>query len=67
MATIDVMLSDLPRVEYGEDKITQKDIERANKKSEELKQRMAKHGSIGANLLNKINTNSYLQSKSHLT
>ena len=62
-AIIDVMLADLPRVEYIDpDKITKQDMEEAKRKSLELQQHVKEHG-LGADLSKRINTGAFLRSK----
>lgn len=54
IAIIDVMLADLPRVEYTDpDKVTQKDIDRAQEKTNKITERVKKHG-LGVHLSNQI-------------
>lgn len=61
---IDLMLSDLPRVEFGKERITQEDIKEARLKDKLLQERLKKGGGIGANLKNKISNNTeFLQNK----
>ena len=63
MALIEVMMADLPRVEYIDpDKITKQDLEEAKIKSIELQKRVKEHG-LGANLNNVINTNAFFGGK----
>lgn len=64
LATIDVMLADSPRVEYGDgNKITKEDIENARERDNKLKERLKSNGGIGANLSNQVNTNKFIQGK----
>ena len=64
LAMIDLMLSDLPRVEFGKERITQEDIKEARLKDKLLQERLKKGGGIGANLKNKISNNTeFLQNK----
>lgn len=63
LAMIDLMLSDLPRVEYGKDRITQQDIQEAKEKNIQLQERLKKGKGIGANLNNQIGTEGFLKSK----
>ena len=61
---IDLMLADLPRVEYGKERITQADIEDAKIRQKRMKERIKREGCIGANLKNLVSNNSsFLQSK----
>lgn len=58
------MLTDLPRVEFGEEKITKADIEDAKERDKLMQERLKKGGGIGANLKNKVSDNTtYLQNK----
>ena len=58
------MLTDLPRVEFGEEKITKADIEDAKERDKLMQERLKKGGGIGANLKNKVSDNAtYLQNK----
>lgn len=62
VAVIEVMMADLPRVEYIDpDKITKEDVEEAQRKTKALQSR--KTGGIGANLGNRINTSAFIKSK----
>ena len=62
-AVIEVMMADLPRVEYiNPDKVTKEDIEEATRKSKAAQQRVKAHG-LGANLGNRLNTNAFLRGK----
>lgn len=63
MALIDLMLTDTPRVEYGEEKITQQDIKEAEERNKKMQERIKRTGGIGAKLSNQINTKSFIQSK----
>jgi hypothetical protein len=64
LALIDMMLTDLPRVEFGEEKITQEDIKEARIKDQKLQERLKTGGGIGANLKNKVGSNAaFLKSK----
>lgn len=64
LALIDLMLTDLPRVEFGEEKITKADIEDAKERDKLMQERLKKGGGIGANLKNKVSDNTtYLQNK----
>lgn len=61
---LDIMMTDLPRVEYGKgDKITAKDIREAEEKNAELAASIKSRHGIGAKLTNLVNTKNYLQSK----
>ncbi len=62
MASIDVMLADLPRVEYGQEKITPADIRKAEERQRELVNRIKTAG-IGAKLSNAVNARNYIHSK----
>lgn len=63
MALIDIMLADLPRVEYTDnEKITKEDIDEANRKTEEIQKRVKERG-LGISIKNKVDTNAYVQSK----
>lgn len=63
LAMLDIMMSDLPRVEYGKgDKITSFDLRRAEEKSKEIANRVKK-GGLGANLSNMVNAKNYLKTK----
>lgn len=57
------MISDLPRVEYGSDKITQEDIKEAREKNAKLQERLKQGKEIGASLSNQIGTENFLRSK----
>ena len=60
---LDIMMSALPRVEYGKgDKITSSDLRKAEEKNKELANRVKKNG-IGANLSNMVNAKNYIKSK----
>ena len=63
LAMIDLMLSDLPRVEYGEGKITQRDIQETKERNARLQERLKRGGGIGVNLNNKIGAEGFLKSK----
>ena len=60
---IEVMMADLPRVEYiDQDKITKEDIKDATKKTEALQKRVKARG-LGANLGARIDPKAYLGAK----
>lgn len=61
---IDVMLADMPRIEYAKDKnhVTIKDVQKAEEKNKKIEERVKAHG-IGANLMNKIDTNAFVKAK----
>lgn len=63
LATIDLMLADLPRVEYGSDKITKADIEEAKERNVLLQERLKKGGGIGACMNKQVSTDYFMQSK----
>jgi len=66
MALMDIMLSDLPRVEYhpNDGHITQKDVEKAVEKQQKLDEHKLKiGGGIGAKLSNVVNTENFMKSK----
>lgn len=63
LALIDLMLADMPRVEYGQDKITKRDIEEAKERNKVLQERISRTGGIGANLNNQVNTSNFFKSK----
>ncbi len=62
MASVDVMLADMPRVEYGQEKITPADIRKAEERQRVLANRVKTSG-IGAKLSNAVNTKNYIHSK----
>ncbi len=60
---MEVMMADLPRVEYIDpDKITKQDLEEAKRKTIALQERVKKNG-LGADLSKRLNTNAFIQSK----
>lgn len=59
---LDIIMADLPRVEYGKERITSADIKKAEEKQKEITNRVKKSG-LGAKLSNAVNTKNYLQSK----
>lgn len=62
LAYMDVMMADCPRVAYGEQKVTKKDIEDAKKRTEELREKTKKNG-LGVSLKNLVNSKAYINSK----
>lgn len=63
IAVMEVMMADLPRVEYIDpDKITKQDLEEAKRKTIALQERVKKNG-LGADLSKRLNTNAFIQSK----
>ena len=64
IAYIDLMLTDLPRVEYGEGRITEEDIREAKIKDQQIQERMKSGKGIGANFKNRVKNNAeFLQNK----
>ncbi len=59
---LDIMMADLPRVEYGKERITSSDIKRAEEKQRGINSRVKKAG-LGAKLSNVMNAKNYLKSK----
>ena len=47
LAVIDIMMSDLPHVEYRKERITQQDIEDYKVKSNQIRERVKKEGLLG--------------------
>jgi hypothetical protein len=64
LALIDLMLTDQPRVEFGEEKITKADIEEAKIREQRMKERISKGNGIGLSMKNIVSNNSnFLQNK----
>ena len=62
-ALIEVMLADLPRVEYIDpDKVTKEDIEEATRKTKAMQERVKSRG-LGASLGNRISTDAFMRGK----
>lgn len=59
MAMLDVMISDLPHVEYRKEKILESDIEEAKKRTEQIQTRVKSSG-LGKKLSNKVNAEAFL-------
>ncbi len=60
MAMADIMLSDLPRIEYRKEKLTKSDIDSAIERTKVLQERIKKNG-LGVSLKNVVNTNDYIK------
>jgi hypothetical protein len=64
LALIDLMLTDLPRVEFGEEKITTADIEEAKIRDKKMKERIKNGNRIGLSMKNLVSSNTaFLQNK----
>ena len=59
MAMADIMLSDLPRVEYRKEKITKADIDEAVERTKELQAQISKRG-LGISMKNIVKTEDYI-------
>lgn len=57
---IDVMLSDLPHIEYRKEKITKAAIDDAVQRTNKLQELTKKRG-LGVSLKNLVNTNDYIK------
>lgn len=58
------MLTDLPRVEFGEEKITTADIEEAKIREQKMKERIKNGNRIGLSMKNLVSSNTaFLQNK----
>lgn len=60
MAMADIMLSDLPRIEYRKEKLTKSDIDSAVERTKVLQEQIKKKG-LGVSLKNLVNTNDYIK------
>lgn len=60
---MDIMTSDMPRVEYGKEKITSSDIKDAERKNKNIANRAKKGKGIGANLSKMVNAKNFLTAK----
>lgn len=60
---LDIMMSDMPRVEYGKEKITASDIQDAERKNRDIVNRAKKGKGIGANLSKMVNAKNFLTAK----
>lgn len=58
---IDLMTADLPRVEYGKEKLTKRDFEEAKIRQAKMEERMKKQGGLGINFAKQIDISSYMQ------
>ena len=56
---LDIMMSDLPRVQYGDRKITSDDMIKANKRTEEIRMRV-KSGGLGLSLSNQVDSQKFI-------
>ena len=61
MALIDLMLSDMPRVEYGKEKLTKRDFDETKVRQAKMEERIKKQGGLGVNLARQIDTNTFMQ------
>lgn len=58
------MLTDLPRVEFGEEKITKSDIEEAKIREQKMKERIKSGKTVGLSMKNLVSSNAaFLQNK----
>lgn len=60
MAMADIMLSDLPRIEYRKEKLTKSDIDSAVERTKVLQEQIKKKG-LGVSLKNLVNTSDYIK------
>ncbi len=56
----DIMLSDLPRVEYRKEKITKADVDDAIERTKSLQAKVSKSG-LGISMKNMIKTEDYMK------
>ena len=61
LALIDLMLSDMPRVEYGKEKLTKRDFDETKVRQAKMEERIKKQGGLGINFAKQIDTNTFMQ------
>lgn len=66
MAKLDIMLSDLPHIEYRKERITEADIEDSEKRTQLLQEKV-KRGGLGLSMSNEVDTKDFMDKNLTLT